>query len=216
MTDDKMEYQKGYWEKKRRSPEHPVIGAFASPKINYIRDYVDLSKNTKLLDVGCGNGFFTYYFSKMVKSVGLDYSRYMLSINPCNLLVQGSAVSLPFRKNTFDIVFCSSLLHHVEHPTIVLREMKRVSKNFVVLCEPNRDNPFVLLFSAIVREERSALTFSLRYMKRLVERCGLRTVASCAMGSIAPNKTPLFLLKWFRRIDCKTPFGLDNLVISHK
>jgi len=59
MTENKIEHQKKYWEKERRSPEHPVIEAFASPKINYIRDYVNLSKNTKLLDVGCGNGFFT-------------------------------------------------------------------------------------------------------------------------------------------------------------
>ena len=216
MTENKIEHQKKYWERERRSPEHPVIEAFANPKINYIRDYVDLSKNIKLLDVGCGNGFFTYYFSKIAYSIGLDYSRHMLSINPCNVLVQASALSLPFKNETFNVVFCSNLLHHVEHPTIVLREMKRVSKKFVVLSEPNRNNPFMLLFSIIVREERGALRFSLRYMKRLVELCGLKTVASCTTGSIVPNKTPLLLLKWFQKINWKIPFGFYNIVISHK
>lgn len=216
MTENKIEHQKKYWERERRSPEHPVIEAFVSPKINYIRDYVDLLKNIKLLDIGCGNGFFTHYFSKIADSVGLDYSRYMLSINPCNSLIQGSALFLPFKNETFEIVFCSNLLHHVEDPTIVLREMKRVSKKFVILSEPNRNNPFMLLFSVIVREEHGTLRFSLRYMKRLVELCGLKIIASRAMGSIVPNKTPLLLLKWFQEIDWKIPFGFYNVVISHK
>ena len=209
--------QKEYWEKgrKRRPAEHPVIEAFVSPKINYIRNHVDLSRMS-ILDVGCGNGFFTYYFSKISDTVGLDYSKYMLSINPCNPLIQGSALSLPFKNETFDLVFCSNLLHHVEDPTIIVREMKRVSKKFVVLSEPNRNNPLMALFSAIVPEERGALKISLRYMKRLVELCGLKTITSCSMGSIVPNKTPLSLLKWFLKIDWKVPIGFYNVVISRK
>ena len=218
MNEKKVEHQRKYWEgeRERRPPEHPVIEAFVSPKINYIRDYVDLSKNTKLLDVGCGNGFFTYYFSKFADTIGLDYSRYMLSINPCNTLVQGSALSLPFKNETFDFVFCSDLLHHVKAPTIVVREMTRVSKKYVVLSEPNRNNPLMGLFSAVIPEERGALKFSLKYMERLVEFLGLKIIDSCSMGSIVPNKTPLSLLKYFKKVDCKAPFMLCNVVISHK
>ena len=217
MTENKMEYQRKYWEGEgeRRPPEHPVIEAFVIPKINYIRDYVDLSKMS-ILDVGCGNGFFTYYFSKLAYTVGLDYSKYMLSINPCNPLIQGSALSLPFKANSFDLIFCSNLLHHVEDPEIVVKEMKRLSKNFVVLLEPNRNNPLMALFCATVLEERGALKFSLGYMERLVEICGLETIASCSMGSIVPNKTPLSLLKWFKKVDWKGPFGFYNIVISRK
>jgi len=217
MTESKMEHQREYWEgeRERRPPEHPVIEAFVIPKINYIRDYVDLSK-ISILDVGCGNGFFTYYFSKLAYTVGIDYSRYMLSINPSNPLIQGSALALPFKINSFDLVFCSNLLHHVEDPTIVVKEMKRVSKKFVVLSEPNRSNPLMALFSATVPEERGALKFSLGYMGKLIELSGLKTIASCSMGSVVPNKTPLSLLKWFKRIDFKVPFGFYNVVISRK
>ena len=166
--------------------------------------------------MGCGNGFFTYYFSKRTYSVGLDYSRYMLTLNPCNPLIQGSALSIPFKANSFELVFSSNLLHHVEDPTVVVKEMKRLSKKFVVLLEPNRNNPLMALFCAMVPEEHGALKFSLRYMKRLIEHCGLKTVASCSMGSIVPNKTPLSLLKWFKRIDWKVPFGFYNVVMSRK
>ena len=73
-----------------------------------------------ILDVGCGNGFFTYYFSKLAYTVGIDYSRYMLSINPGALLIQGSALALPFKTDSFDLVFCSNLLHHVKDPEAVV------------------------------------------------------------------------------------------------
>ncbi len=193
-----------------------MIEAFVCPKIDLIKSTLSFSEDTKVLDVGCGNGFFGYYFSKFCDVTELDYSRYMLSRNPCNSLVQGSALSLPFKNDTFDIVFCSDLLHHIKHPIIALREMKRVSKKFVILSEPNRNNPFMLLFSMIIREEHGTVKFSLRYMKGLVQLCGLKIIASCTMGSIVPNKTPLLLLKWFQKIDWRTPFGFTNVVISHK
>ncbi|MBI4690186.1 MAG: hypothetical protein HY754_07965 [Nitrospirae bacterium] len=56
-------FQKEYWEradlKKRRSPEHPVIKAYVLSKIKQLSHYVDLTPETTLLDVRCGNGFFT-------------------------------------------------------------------------------------------------------------------------------------------------------------
>ena len=217
MTESKMEHQREYWEgeRERRSPEHPVIDAFVTPKINYISDYVDLSKMS-ILDVGCGNGFFTYYFSKLAYTVGIDYSRYMLSINPCDLLIQGSALQLPFKTNSFDLVFCSNLLHHVKNPEIVVSEMKRVSKKFVILSEPNRNNPLMALFSVLVREERGQLKFSLSYLKKLAISSGLNIVDSCSLGSVVPNKTPLFLLELFKKIDKKSVVGFYSIVLAHK
>ncbi|MBA7609978.1 hypothetical protein ES703_17181 [subsurface metagenome] len=99
--------QKNYWEKerKRRPPDHPVVEAFVTPKVKFISNYINFSEETKVLDVGCGNGFFTYYFSKLAYTAGIDYSKYMLSINPCHLLIQGAALLLPFKDNSFDLVF---------------------------------------------------------------------------------------------------------------
>jgi ubiquinone/menaquinone biosynthesis C-methylase UbiE len=140
----------------------------------------------------------------------------MLSINPCEKLIQGSATMLPFKDNSFDIVFCSGLLHHVKGPIDVILEMKRVSNKYVVLCEPNRNNPLMALFAAIVPEERGALKFSLEYMKKAAKKCGLNIIDSCSMGAIAPNKTPISMLELFKIIDVKMPLGFDNLVISCK
>jgi len=214
---EKIGHQIVYWEseRKRRSPEHPVVDAFVMPKINYIGDYVDLSRMS-ILDVGCGNGFFTYYFSKLAYTVGIDYSRYMLSTNPCNQLIQGSALALPFKANSFDLVFCSNLLHHIKDPEMVIREMKRVSKKYVVLSEPNRNNPLMALFSVLVREERGQLKFSLRYLKKLAVSSGLNIVDACSLGSVVPNKTPLSLLERFKKIDKKSAIGFYSIVLACK
>jgi ubiquinone/menaquinone biosynthesis C-methylase UbiE len=210
--------QKDYWDKyrKRRTPNHPVVKAFVEPKIDFIKENIGHIENIIVLDVGCGNGYFTSNFSKFSYTVGLDYSRFMLSINPCNKLIQSSALSLPFKDNRFDLVFCSNLLHHIDDPTKAIKEMKRVSRKFVIISEPNRNNPLMALFSAVVVEERGALRFSLKYLKKLMERCELKTIASCSIGSVVPNKTPKYLLKFFIMIDKKNPFAFYNIIISSK
>ena len=129
--------QKEFWEDKKRSrrryPNHPVVEAFVIPKINFISKNINLFKKTSLLDVGCGNGFFTYHFNKLCDVVGLDFSEQMLKINPHLNLIKGDAENLPFNNNSFDIVFCSNLLHHLKNPEIAINEMKRVSKKYIIL-----------------------------------------------------------------------------------
>lgn len=210
--------QKHFWEneKERRNPTHPVVEAFAAPKIDLIKRSICIKKDTTLLDIGCGNGFFTYPLSMICSTIGMDFSRRMLSLNPCEMLAQGSALALPFRGASFDIVFCSNLLHHVDRPEEAVKEMQRVSRNYVILSEPNRNNPLMALFSAKVPEERGALKFTLGYMRNLAQVSNLDVIESCSMGSIVPNKTPLPLLKLFKAVDWKMPFGFYNIVIAHK
>ncbi len=185
------------------------------PKVRYIQRHVPLSSQTTVLDVGCGNGFFTHPFSELSPTVGLDFSAFMLSINPCRPLVQGSALALPFGDGAFDLVFCSNLLHHMDDPVAAVSEMGRVSRRYVVLSEPNRDNPLMFLFSAIRREERYGLRFSLSYPRRLVKAAGLSVVAAVRLGLVLPNKTPLALLPLLRRIEREGfPLNAYNVVIA--
>ena len=221
MTNDNKLFQKGYWEKnrKRRTPQHPVIEAFVRPKIEQIKKYVEFSEDTKVLDVGCGNGFFGYFFSKFCDVTGLDYSKYMLLMNPLEKLIRADAENLPFDDNVFDVVFSSALLHHVQSPEEILREYKRVSKKFVVIIEPNRNNPFMFIFSMMVKEERKALRFSLRYLENLLKDVDLKIISSCSMGAIVPNKTPMELLPLFLKFDSLSvyiPFAFSNVLIAEK
>jgi ubiquinone/menaquinone biosynthesis C-methylase UbiE len=213
-------FQKDYWERKaieeRRSPDHPVVKQYATSKIEQIRRYVPLDKNVKLLDVGCGNGFFSYCFDTICTTVGVDFSEKMLAKNPISQKLLMDASRLSFQDFAFDVVFCHALLHHVENMDMVLQEMRRVSRKYVIVLEPNRNNPLMFLFSSIVPEERKALQFSMGYLKEKMGKNGLKIIAAFSHGTTVPNKTPTFLLPLVRLLDFRQPFGMTNILIAER
>jgi len=213
-------FQKDYWERKalddRRPPDHPVVRQYALSKIAQITPYVPLGKKTRLLDVGCGNGFFSYHFSQVCDTVGVDYSGKMLAKNPIPQKLLMAADHLCFQDFAFDVVFCHALLHHVEDMDRVLQEMRRVSRKYVVVLEPNRNNPLMYLFSALVPEERQALRFSLDFLKDKMARNGLRVIAAFSHGTTVPNKTPAFLLPLAKLFDFNYPLGMTNILIGER
>jgi len=211
--------QKTFWENKkiRRSPTHPAVRRFAEPKVEYIKKKVNGLKNKTVLDVGCGNGFFTIPFSKKAKEVtGLDFSKRMLELNPHKKLVQARVEKMPFKDNAFDVVFCSNLLHHVKNPILAVAEMKRISKRFVVLSEPNRNNPLMCLFSLISKEERGALKFSPNYVKKLAEKNNMKIKACSVQGFVVPNKMPAVIADFIYKLEFENPFSFYSVIIAEK
>ncbi len=211
--------QKAFWEavKKRRAPDHPVVLAFAEPKLSFILGHLDVtgSSRPRMLEVGCGNGYFSHTFAKAFDLTCLDFSRNMLEMHPLpwDRKVVGDAEDLCFGDNSFDVVFCGNLLHHLEDPLVAVREMKRVARRNVVLIEPNTVNPLMFLFNLLKPEERGALKFTARYLKALGTGVSLRWRAQCAQGSIVPNKTPPQLLALLCAIDWAWPLGFYHIAI---
>jgi cyclopropane fatty-acyl-phospholipid synthase-like methyltransferase len=82
---------------KYRIPQHPVIEAYVRPKLQYICETVPLNKSTTVLDIGCGNGVYSYYFAQVCGTVtGIDTSQNMLAENPCANVVQGDLAPCRF------------------------------------------------------------------------------------------------------------------------
>jgi SAM-dependent methyltransferase len=110
----------------------------------------------RILDVGCGTGRAT----KVLLDAGFD----VIGIEPVEALLQeaerkgipkerlvnGSGLQLPFPDESFDAVCEVAVLHHVEHPNAVVKEMLRVSKTAIFLSDTNRFGRG-RLFSRIVR-----------------------------------------------------------------
>ena len=212
--------QRRYWERQeldgRRRPQHPIIESYVNSKIRVIRDRIPITHNTTLLDVGCGNGYFSFQFAKICNVSAVDFSRKMLSMNPVGKKYQMCAERLAFEDGAFDIVFCHALLHHVECIDAVVAEMRRVSKKYVVILEPNRTNPLMFLFSAMKKEERNATRFSLSFCSDLAERNRLDVIDAFSHGMMVPNRTPLSLLPIARLFDFKQPLGMTNVVLAKK
>jgi 2-polyprenyl-6-hydroxyphenyl methylase/3-demethylubiquinone-9 3-methyltransferase len=94
-------------------------------------------ENLKVLDVGCGGGLLAEEFSKLGCDVtGVDQSLPTLATanahaSSQNLrirYVHGSANSLPFNAESFDVVCCCDVLEHVDDVNAVVADISRVLK----------------------------------------------------------------------------------------
>lgn len=186
-----------YWEnqRKRRAPDDPIVTAFVQPKIDFMLQHMHLPVHARILDVGCGNGYFTHHLQRYGMAVGIDYARAMLAMHPGSQLAQASVFALPFDAASFDLVFCSNLLHHVANPIAAVAEMQRVSRRYVVLHEPNRYNPAMLALGVLKPEERQLLQFTRQYVRSLARHNRLHVLACEALGFITPNRMPAFVAR---------------------
>lgn len=208
-----------YWKAERKkycSPISELADIFTGSKIKYMQKYINLNEDTSILDVGSGTGIFTYHFSKLSKKViGVDFSEQLLRQGACcKTLVCGNAFSLPFKNKTFDVAFSSCLLHHVDRPELVVRELARVSRKYVVLCEPNRNNPAMFIFSAILRHERGGLKFSKSYLKKILNQNLLNILSLEIIGCVTPNNMPLFIARLLKPFDKCNKIGFYIMAIG--
>ena len=216
--------QQAYWnadvQRKRRDPRGPVIAAYTQPKIRYILERIRLPAEATILDVGAGNGYFSYEWDRHAPTTAVDSSPVILEQNPIERKFVMDARSMAFSDATFDLVFCHALLHHVDaHDRLqVVREMARVSKRYVVYIEPNIWNPVIAGFSTVKREERGALRFTPHYVRSLTIAANLRIIASCSWGLLTPNRMPLatILSPFFRLFERPFPLGVTTIVIAEK
>jgi SAM-dependent methyltransferase len=198
-----------------RDPMHPVVGAYADPKVQFIEKYVPLKG--EVLDVGCGNGIFTLRFANSGANVtGLDYSRHLLGQNSHPRLVCGDATSLPFPNGSFEVVFEANVLHHVPDREKVIREMARASSRYVVLLEPNRYNPIMFGFALVVRAERGGLKSCMSRLHAEAKRSGLRVIQSLTTGMISQNNTPAPLVPLLKRFDRPIWWGEYLVLVGEK
>lgn len=110
--------------------------------------------NGRILDIGCDGATLTEIVaakSGTQDAVGIDISKdavaYAKDKHPEYHLAVGHAEELPFRDGTFDMIFCSEVLEHVEQPARLLSEIKRCLKKdgYCVVEVPTE----TLLFKAI-------------------------------------------------------------------
>jgi len=107
--------------------------------------YQDLDLPSPILDVGCGDGNFAVLTFDRDIDVGLDpwhgpiheaktYKKY-------NLLVESDGGTMPFLDGYFSSAFSNSVLEHIPHVDVVVRETSRVLKPgaLFVFCVPNHN-----------------------------------------------------------------------------
>lgn len=199
-----------------RPADHPVVATWAGQAVGEAIAASGVPDGALVLDAGSGNGAYGLAWSKRQRVVALDYSRSLITDNPLAMRVEGTIFQLPFADGTFDLVFAGAVLHHVGDVVAALRELRRVSRGVVALVEPNRDNPAMFVFGAVVPEERGTLRFSAGWLGRQVRAAGMQVRSCAALGWIPPNKIPAWWLPLFRRLPVRYPLGLHLLLIADR
>jgi demethylmenaquinone methyltransferase / 2-methoxy-6-polyprenyl-1,4-benzoquinol methylase len=141
----------------------------------------ELSGDALILDVACGTGdlSLSLFESTGARVIGTDFCRPMLSIAAGKLphqitLVEGDALSLPFKDSTFDVVTIAFGLRNLSDISSGLEELKRIlkPKGRVVVLEFSQPSNSVLrvlfgiyfrnllpLMGGIISGSRSAYTY---------------------------------------------------------
>jgi ubiquinone/menaquinone biosynthesis C-methylase UbiE len=169
--------QKEYWDQY----EWPILEWSYARKLKRHADPLlkaIQTENLKLLDVGCGDGRFGAYLQSQTQChvTGVEFSENRIQqAKAClNDVVMGTATSLNFEDEAFDVVMEVDVLHHLDPDKIedALTEMLRVLKpgGGMYLIEPNRWHPMQIAYALYYPHERMTLKLSTTKLERFLKR----------------------------------------------
>jgi len=219
-VDERLE--KNYWETTnnlgeiKRHVTHPVVKFFSTQRIEYMKKFMNFNSVKSALDVGCGTGFSSFYFPSTVKVTGLDFAFRNLIINPLKNKVQASVYETPFKSNSFDLVFGWDFLHHLEYPEKSIMEMVRITRKYLVLFEPNRNNPIQFIYGLTNKNERGTLHIGKKNLLQILKNLNLKIIHSDSVGWIFAGASPIFSLRLIRYLPFSHRLGISYTIICKK
>lgn len=124
----------------------------------------NVPERSKFLDVGCGAGYsMTLAESeKKCEVFGVDPDPSAHGVNrnwgnsskdeSLHTILKGNGEELPFAASSFDVVYSSHVLEHVNDETTFLREMKRVAKDdgVIIIGVPTASMALINMISQIL------------------------------------------------------------------
>ncbi len=184
---------------------------------------MELAKSSEnILDVGCGWG---RELCKLQNAVGVDISKVFLRTARTyikNDVILTDAHYLPFKDNSFSFVVMSEVIEHLENPTKVLVEIKRVlrTKGRLLIQTPNK----ALTLGKFISSEKCGhiREFTFVELKNLLEPFGFNILKRS--GSTLPyipstsrleklNHSRLFFSFW-RLLNKTIPLKWDIIILS--
>lgn len=164
----------------------------------------------KVLDIGCGNKpYFKLFHNNCQEYVGCDIAQ--SSENKVDVIC--NATNIPIADNTFDTVFCTQVIEHIEDHDKLLSEMFRILKpdGHVILSGP--------MYWHLHEEPYDFFRFTKYGLKFIFERRGFQIVETLAnggkwatFGQMVIHTFPKKLVKkkLFRKLNNKLFSFLDN------
>lgn len=111
---------------------------------NYVKyvNHFGKTDDKSILDVGCGNGWSSYFLAKnsnKVTGIDIHSDGFEPKITQNLTYKQSSAMSIDFPSSTFDVVTTHECLEHIPNPELALNEFDRVLKpgGYIIIVGPN-------------------------------------------------------------------------------
>ncbi|MEI6701919.1 MAG: class I SAM-dependent methyltransferase [Deltaproteobacteria bacterium] len=118
--------------------EHFIAAALLSGLIDHYRI-------SSLLDVGCGTGRALLYLRERHPNLKLSGIEPVVALRDIaiskglssDIVHCGNACNMDYPDGHFDCVTAFGVLHHIPHPDIAIREMKRVARHVIYISDHN-------------------------------------------------------------------------------
>ena len=193
------------------------------------------SKDSVVLDLGCGPGNHSFEMAKYAKKVfGIDSSKRMLdyakSKYPGIHFIYADATDIPLENGSIDIVFSAGLFEYVKNKENLMREILRVLKpgGISIILAPNKYSFPRFLFAigcAVIGKKRVCSEPSFGQMLKMFHKFNFEIVnytmddglffLPYPLDNLFSQKTWLFIEHCFK-VFKRNPFSMNMLFIIRK
>lgn len=132
-----IQEQKAYWDKRWKATRTPNRWSMRrGQKIISVVDF-NAFHEPRILDIGCGTGWFTKTLSKYGQVTGIDLSQVSITIARENYpdvdYICGNLYEIDFKSESFDIIIAQEVLPHVEDQPKLFSLINRILKRHGLL-----------------------------------------------------------------------------------
>lgn len=169
----------------------------------FIFDFVE--KNTigkKVLDVGSAQGWYIKYLKDLGFEVTATDIEKTIAFDDVPF-VQTFGADLPFESNSFDTVLAINIIEHIEDEEKTLSELRRVTKERLLLSVPNADDSLLERYNLTFRHQTDKThqrEYSQKNIKENLERVGFEVKKIILDGPVIPTVFAEFLPTNFLKV----------------
>jgi len=190
-----------------RSAQMKYYVALKSCFDRYAKRRAELAKGAVVLEYGCAHGGNAMALAGVAARVeGIDISKEAVDAGNAEIERRGitnvklsvqNAEAMDFADGTFDFVFGSGILHHLDYDR-AMAELRRVLKpgGVVLFTEPLGHNPAIAFYRKLTPDARTPdehplLVPDFQKFDATFEKTDVRMYGLTSLGSVLFRKTPL-------------------------